>query len=160
MKDDNLDHLIPRKKEIHQVSGWASVQLRYIREELKPLVESGMPVKHIMRLLEPLEITQRRETVRQFLLDEFPEHYARYYAKGDTAKRIRGQVSEQKPIPKTVQREAPKKDTPIAPVETPAPPKAAAKPAQGTRRLNVEGMLSSASEFTAGKHLDKQGENE
>lgn len=157
MHDENLDHLIPRKEEIHRVSSWASVQLRYIREELSPLVERGMPVKHIMKLLEPLEITQRRETVRQFLLDEFPEHYARYYAKSDTAKRIRQQVSVEKPPPKTVQQGTPKKDT--VPVATKkAEPQ---KPAQGTKRLDVEGMLSSASDFTSGKHFEKhQGETE
>ncbi|MDX5979569.1 hypothetical protein [Vreelandella alkaliphila] len=160
MHDENLDHLIPRKKEIHGVSGWASVQLRYIRDELKPFVERGMPVKHIMRLLAPLDITQRRETVRQFLLDEFPEHYARYYAKSETAKRIRGQVSEQKPIPKTVQQKTPTQSTPSALTDKAEPPKSAVKPAQGTKRLSVEGMLNSASEFTSGKHFDKQGESE
>jgi hypothetical protein len=159
MHDENLKHLIPRKAEIHGVSSWASVQLRYIREELSPLVERGMPVKHIMKLLEPLDITQRRETVRQFLLDEFPEHYARYYAKGDTAKRIRQQVSVEKTPSKTVQREAPKKGTVTAPTAEAKPP--APEPAQGTKKLDVEGMLNSASEFKSGKHFEKnQGESE
>lgn len=160
MHDQDLDHLIPRKKEIHGVSGWASVQLRYIRDELKPFVERGMPVKHIMRLLAPLEITQRRETIRQFLLDEFPEHYARYYAKSETAKRIRGQVSERKEIPKTVQPKAIQTDTPPRQVEPPAPPKPAQQKATGTKQLDVESMLKSASNFTSGKHFDKQGESE
>lgn len=147
MSDDTLQHLLPRKAEINGVSTWASVKLRYIRSDLEPLIERGVPIKHLLKLLAPLGITRRRETLRQFVLSEFPAHYARYYAKRATAQRIQ---QERKPEPvKTTQQAAPE-------IPPEAPHKA---PARGPAKvLNVDKMLTQVGDFAAGKQFDDEGE--
>lgn len=144
MADENLEHLLVRKDEIHRVSPWASVRLRYIRDDLAPLIDKGVPIKHLLALLAPLDITNRRETLRQFVLDEFPEEYARYYAKRATAARIRSQAGETTPPP-----------TP--PKATHNPPKSEPEPAPsrtGTKRLTVDSMLGKVGDFSRGKHFE------
>lgn len=152
MADDNLDHLLPRREEIRQVSPWASVQLRYIRDDLAPLIDKGVPIKHLLTLLKPLGITRRRETLRQFVLDEFPEQYARYYAKRATAARIRDEVAEKpvKPRPNSEKKEA---DPPTS--QAPMPAKESGKSPQ-TKRLSVDSMLGQIGDFSAGKHFENE----
>lgn len=144
MDDDSLQHLLPRKAEINAVSTWASVKLRYIRDDLAPLIERGVPIKHLLKLLAPLDITRRRETLRQFVLSEFPEHYARYYAKRATAERIRQGRHTESVI--TTQQAAPARP-PEAP--TKAPKREPAKP------LDIDRMLTQVGDFAAGKQFEK-----
>lgn len=149
MEDDSLQHLLPRKAEINGVSTWASVKLRFIRDDLEPLIARGVPIKHLLRLLAPLEITRRRETMRQFVLDEFPQHYARYYAKRATAERIKQQET---PV-KTTRENTPSK-APDSEAEAEKP-----KPSRGSpKRLNVDNMLTQVGDFAAGKQFDKEGD--
>lgn len=147
MADDSLDHLLPRKGEIQRVSPWASVQLRFIRDDLAPLIDKGVPIKHLLRLLAPLEITNRRETLRQFVLDEFPEEYARYYAKRGTAERIRREAAPERrsEAPDTAPDVETKEEE-----ERPDIPAASRK----TKRLNVGDMLGQVGDFASGKHLE------
>lgn len=154
MADDNLDYLLPRKEEIHEVSTWASVKLRFIRDDLAPFIGRGLPIKHLMRMLAPLEITNRRETVRRFVLDEFPEEYARYYAKRATANRIRRQTEKPKAEPTPASQSAPA--APKASESSTEKPTAA----RGTKRLEVDSMLGRIGDFTAGKQFENSDQGE
>ena len=151
MEDENLDHLIPRKAELHRVSPWASVQLRLIRDDLAPLVARGVPIKHLLKLLAPLEITHRRETLRQFVRDEFPDDYARYYAKRVTVERMQRQ-----PGKRHHDTRAPAPE----PKAEPVPEKTKPTPERKTKRLSVDSMLGQVGDFAAGKHLEKENGND
>jgi len=152
MTDENLEHLLPRKAEINGVSSWASVKLRYIREDLAPLIEKGIPIKHLLRLLEPLEITRRRETVRQFLIDEFPEEYARYYAKKVTAERIMS-GDDVGGSPPEAARKKPER-VPINPTLETAETVRKDDANRQAKRLNIDDMAKSMSDFSNGKALE------
>ena len=78
---ENLDHVIPRKKELAAASGKAKPKLRMISDELAPFIEKGYPVKFLLKLIKPLDITHRANTVREFIQEEFPDQYARYYSR-------------------------------------------------------------------------------
>lgn len=154
MNDENLDHLIPRKDEISRVSPWASVQLRLIRDDLEPLIAKGVPLKHLLKLLAPLEITGRRETLRQFVRDEFPEHYARYYAKRVTAEKMQRQPGARNSTRAPAPTPAPE------PTPEPAPEKTKPTPERKTKRLSVDSMLGQVGDFAAGKHLEKEHDDD
>ena len=78
---NELDHLRPHKEAICAVSGQVSGRLRYIRNDLEPLISQGVPIKHLTRLLSELGITNRKNSVRDFIKSEYPDFYTRYYAK-------------------------------------------------------------------------------
>lgn len=96
MYEDQIQHLLKRKQEIDEVSPWARVKLRVIKEDLAPLIEKGVPIKHLIRILQPLEITSRKDTLRKFIIQEFPEAYARYYAKMRKASAITKELDKNK----------------------------------------------------------------
>lgn len=103
MYEEHLEHLLSRKLEIDEVSPWARVKLRLIKDDLEPLISKGVPIKHLIRLLAPLEITERKDTLRKFILEEFPAAYAKYYAKQKKAKQITEHLANEEFISEKVE---------------------------------------------------------
>lgn len=92
MYEEQIEHLLSKKKEIDEVSPWARVKLRVIKDDLEPLINKGVPIKHLIKILAPLEITKRKDTLRKFILEEFPAAYAKYYAKQKKAQLIKDEL--------------------------------------------------------------------
>lgn len=160
MEDENLNHLIPRKDEIKRVSPWSSVKLRLIRDDLAPLIARGVPIKHLLKLLAPLDITGRRETVRQFIRDEFPDDYARYYAKRVTVEKMKRQPGERKETRTLAPTKTPAPEPAPNTKPEPVPEKTKPTPERKTKRLSVDSMLGQVGDFAAGKHLDTTKEQD
>tara|TARA_R110002051_G_scaffold53697_3_gene101019 strand:- start:3474 stop:3953 length:480 start_codon:yes stop_codon:yes gene_type:complete len=159
MNDENLDHLIPRKDELHRISPWAKVQLRLIRDDLAPFFQRGVPLKHLLTLLEPLEITNRRETLRQFVRDEFPDAYVRYYAKRGTADRFKREHRQQEAVLEpsngssaAAGNESQKRDNDQ---QLKKATEEKTKLERKTKRLDVDTMLSQVGDFASGKQFDE-----
>lgn len=146
MEDVSLNYLLPRKEEINGVSPWASVQLRYIRDDLKPLIERGVPINHLVSLIAPLEITSRKNTIRNFIRSEYPEYYARYYAKAGTAEQIRNEQHRRMAVPETHKKE-----------EAPKPTKK--EKSHAGEKSDINRMLGMVSDFAAGAHFKNDDEN-
>ena len=81
---NDLEHLYEKKEAICAVSGKVSGRLRYIRDDLEPLIDKGVPIKHLTRILSELGITNRENSVRRFIRNEYPDTYAKYYANAKT----------------------------------------------------------------------------
>lgn len=157
MNDENLDHLIPRKAELHEVSPWASVRLRLIREDLAPFLKQGVPIKHLLKLLAPLEITCRRETLRKFIRDEFPDEYARYYAKRVTVERMQRQPDSRNnaTAASSVETEAQPLPGRDKEQQSVVAPKEKTAHERKTKQLDVDSMLTQVGDFASGKQFDE-----
>lgn len=173
MEDDNLEHLIKRKDEISRVSTWPNVKLRIIREDIAPLIEHGVPIKHLLKLLEPLEITSRADTLRAFILAEFPEQFARYYTKKGKADEILSKIEGRDKLPESAPKEtqtsdqanqesqerdlAPQEDEASqeneVPIENEEPQNDVSQKG-GANPITIGQALKDTRNNSAGKHLD------
>lgn len=162
-----LEHLQESVDEIKSVSGKVRTQLVYIKDDLLPLLEQGVPMQYLLRELDKLGITRRRETVRCFIKEEFPDIYDLHYQQCTRAERlekirraekqkrhsdntISGAGAEPETLlsqPSSTSDEGREENTITTKDEGHQPP-------PNKPRLTADALISGLSSFQSGKHLN------
>lgn len=156
MNPPTLDHLKERVDDIKAVSGKVAGQLRFIRDDLAPMIEKGLPLKYVLAQLAALGITQRLDTLRRFVRQEFPDAYVRYYAQKATAEKLQRQRLGHVPLPEDTRQSSPpaaSEPSAVTPAEeTPAPRRRHAE------RLDINDLTSRLGDFAKGRHFTNEKE--
>lgn len=157
MNPPTLDHLKERVDDIKAVSGKVAGQLRFIRDDLAPMIEKGLPLKYILAQLAALGITQRLDTLRRFVRQEFPDAYVRYYAQKATAEKLQRQRLGRERLPEDTWQPSPPATASQPPAVTPAE-EAPAPRRRHAERLDINELTSRLGDVAKGRHFTNEKE--